>query len=228
MAPWHCSCISSKADYCNPPQRIDPSAIADTFVYLSQQPKGCWTHGVSIQRAFLRLLVLIILTYRAGHPSRRREVVKIPGLSFRSRMKGSTLVQVVAAPGAVAQCTYNKSLHALWQQGRSLLPASDSPDRRVTRAFWADAKHYLPAGADPAAHWTVCKPSADLSEFGLGEKRRGSASFGRAEDKLRRRERRANIVLDSGHLPCLAVRTCDCCQLLSDDLCRPASSACLL
>ncbi|GAA5996168.1 uncharacterized protein JCM10292_007435 [Rhodotorula paludigena] len=31
--------------------RIDPSAIADTFVYLSQQPKGCWTHELDIRPA---------------------------------------------------------------------------------------------------------------------------------------------------------------------------------
>lgn len=80
MASRHCSCITLKTDCCDLPQRIDPAAIADTFVYLSQQPKGCWTHGVSMQRAFLRLLLLKFLTYRAGHPSRRREVVKNPRL----------------------------------------------------------------------------------------------------------------------------------------------------
>ncbi|GJN88590.1 hypothetical protein Rhopal_001556-T1 [Rhodotorula paludigena] len=32
-------------------RRIDPSAIADTFVYLSQQPKGCWTHELDIRPA---------------------------------------------------------------------------------------------------------------------------------------------------------------------------------
>jgi hypothetical protein len=29
----------------SPSQRIDPNAIAETFLNLAQQPRSCWTHG---------------------------------------------------------------------------------------------------------------------------------------------------------------------------------------
>ena len=34
--------ISSKVENV---QRIDPNAIAESLVWLSKQPKNCWTHG---------------------------------------------------------------------------------------------------------------------------------------------------------------------------------------